>query len=79
MGSVLPDQIGFLDAGLGTGIMKAGNESNPGFREVEIIGAMEYQALAGFIHKQVVKPLVVSRVRKEPGCAAHHPGLSTLR
>lgn len=75
----MPDQFGFLDAGLGTGIMKAGNESNPGFREVEIIGAMEYQALAGFIHKQVVKPLVVSRVRKEPGCAAHHPGLSTLR
>jgi len=42
----VPDQFGFLDAGLAAGIMKAGDESDPGFREIEIIGAREHQALA---------------------------------
>jgi hypothetical protein len=30
----MPDQFGFLDTGLGAGIMKAGDESDPGFRQV---------------------------------------------
>ena len=68
----LADQFGFLDAGLGTGIMKAGNESNPGFREVEIIGALKYQTLAGTVDFRR-QAAVVGHLGNEPGDVRVHP------
>jgi hypothetical protein len=68
----LPDQFGLLDAGLGAGIMMTGNESDPGFREDEIIGALEHQALAGTMcfRRQAA---VIGHFGNEPGDVRMHP------
>jgi hypothetical protein len=52
--------------------MKAGNESDPGFREVEIIGALQHQALAGTVcfSRQAA---VVGYLGYEPGDVRVHP------
>jgi hypothetical protein len=52
--------------------MKAGDESDPGFREVEIIGAMENQALAGTVRFSCQAP-IVGHLGNEPGDVRVHP------